>query len=999
MANPRSIAMAKIREREALARQAAMLNSGSNTTPVANPRLIAMEKLREREALAKQAAMLGAEQKKGVMSSVPTTLNDIGQFVSDDNNDLDDVSFSTLDGLKASFKNNRGKDSVPKINVSPRDAAMAARKGNYEMQKESTRAVASDDAKRFSALNSFIETNSAPSAQLDANLMNRNTDLAFEAYDRDNELQKQYESSEEFKSLAQDEINRKQYHKDNRKRFQELQELFPNQKLTSKFYPDEDYSSEAIFNQLNKIENSITGTYSSKLDTKALMGLDDSLILSDIDNRANIANEKRLQNIQFNATTSDDIAVPSGPMTVEEYDEILANEEDYVDPDNVDIYGQTTTEPLFELFTDTPNSIEGTNFTEQNKASDQKLFEMAEEQELLNSMTNLNQSLDGNNEITASSDLSLDIDEVIANQNNSNLSDIKVSPLSSEDELMITNEADGDSEADEIAQSMDDTVDIDQGFVQTDAANLDQSLDGSNYDELLKQEVAQVEETAIIETSAKELDSTEESAVAKTQADAVVTDVESGAITSEEGEAKLSNIFGSLKDIFGIDNNSLIRAFVKYAGGRMFGMSSGRAAGFAWKGIEADMASNTAKGAKAKEYANNMAEFETQYDAAMDEMMDDGSKGNSAEANRILSAMNKLSGVDKSDPEIFNDGIDYLNKKYKEAEKDQDIKKMEQIAKQLEVFEAAGVGGVSSDTWMGSLSMEDENGVKKVAQAMQQSGQPLKYYDQSDKTWKLPSDGGFKNAVRTATSDSSTDFGASDERVRTKEDEAYTEATGRTYKTTIPGASKVTDYGVPLIPEENSTMGDRAVFAKNSVASLMQMQDMIKDPRVRAEVFSLKEDFYNNTGKNIAEQGNVRQAFSKYIAQNGSPVAKIWFNNMSTLITSKLRRETGAAYNKDELAETMAFFPNATLWPSNYEELNDRQQQDVDDLVDARVLASRDWILGDAQSLNAHEYLEGLIMGDFKPNDLWIETNKANKKVIRNSYPSNETTDFINNGG
>ena len=37
MANPRSIAMAKIREREALARQAAMLNSGSNTTPVANP--------------------------------------------------------------------------------------------------------------------------------------------------------------------------------------------------------------------------------------------------------------------------------------------------------------------------------------------------------------------------------------------------------------------------------------------------------------------------------------------------------------------------------------------------------------------------------------------------------------------------------------------------------------------------------------------------------------------------------------------------------------------------------------------------------------------------------------------------------------------------------------------------------------------------------------------------------------------------------------------------
>ena len=72
------------------------------------------------------------------MSSLPTSLNNIGQFVSDDNNDLDDVSFSTLDGLKASFKNNRTKDSIPKIKVNPRVAAMTARKENLGMQKENT---------------------------------------------------------------------------------------------------------------------------------------------------------------------------------------------------------------------------------------------------------------------------------------------------------------------------------------------------------------------------------------------------------------------------------------------------------------------------------------------------------------------------------------------------------------------------------------------------------------------------------------------------------------------------------------------------------------------------------------------------------------------------------------------------------------------------------------------------------------------------------------------
>ena len=56
---------------------------------MANPRAIAMARLREKEELARQAAMLGAEKKKGIMSSLPSDLNSLGQFVSDDNNDLD----------------------------------------------------------------------------------------------------------------------------------------------------------------------------------------------------------------------------------------------------------------------------------------------------------------------------------------------------------------------------------------------------------------------------------------------------------------------------------------------------------------------------------------------------------------------------------------------------------------------------------------------------------------------------------------------------------------------------------------------------------------------------------------------------------------------------------------------------------------------------------------------------------------------------------------------
>ena len=168
----------------------------------------------------------------------------------------------------------------------------------------------------------------------------------------------------------------------------------------------------------------------------------------------------------------------------------------------------------------------------------------------------------------------------------------------------------------------------------------------------------------------------------------------------EKAEFKLSGIFDWLKDIFGVDDKSLLRAFVKYVGGRLFGLSSGKAAAFAWKGIEQDMATEAAKGADAREYADNMAEYDRMYDDALE-------RGDEEEARRILQKMNSLSGVEKSDAEKFDDNISYLNKKYDEAEEAKDTVKMAQIAKQLKKMEAAGISGTKADTWMGSAGMYD----------------------------------------------------------------------------------------------------------------------------------------------------------------------------------------------------------------------------------------------------------------------------------------------------
>jgi hypothetical protein len=169
MANPRSIAMAKIREREALARQAAMLNSGSNTTPVANPIQYSNAGMYEGVTSDDVGMTLPKRNKKGAMLSQITGA--LQGIVSDDDNDLDDVNFSLADGLKVSLKNNRGKDKNPKVRYSDlgqyegvtSDDLAGFQMGEDQMAMQDVQALpdAKDDAKRFSALNSFIEENSA----------------------------------------------------------------------------------------------------------------------------------------------------------------------------------------------------------------------------------------------------------------------------------------------------------------------------------------------------------------------------------------------------------------------------------------------------------------------------------------------------------------------------------------------------------------------------------------------------------------------------------------------------------------------------------------------------------------------------------------------------------------------------------------------------------------------------------------------------------------------
>ena len=882
MANPRSIAMAKIREREALARQAAMLNSGSNTTPVANPIQYSNAGMYEGVTSDDVGMTLPKRNRKGAMLSQITGA--LQGIVSDDDNDLDDVNFSLADGLKVSLKNNRGKDKNPKVRYSDlgqyegvtSDDLAGFQMGEDQMAMQDVQALpdAKDDAKRFSALNSFIEENSAGPKPAPEG---------------------------------------------------------------SHYMPDGTLMSDADMGQYNQSGQSMDGNNSLEIGSESTpipeqAPLDQ--IVSEYD--------QQLLGEQVSGQYAGDKGIDLG---------YAGDGNRGIELDPLDYQGS---EGRYDGVTSDDLASTPEQFAAENpefEALDQVVsdFELA------------------NPELVAQHDAELETKRILEEEKyieDFALENPELAEHLLENPEMVNELEDGQALYDGLLKLSDEGNSV---------AN-EQPLDGSNEEEIGQTLEQQFEEEVLVEeqdTKEAYIQLSNTSPESIVEADKIID----GNDDDKTKEFKLANLFGSLKDIFGVDNKSLLRAFVKYVGGRAFGLSSGKAAQFAWAGIEADMATNAAAGADAKAFQANMDEYDKQYNAAMEE----GKKtGNYDEANRILQKMNSLSGVEKSDAEKFDDNLSYLNKKYNEAKKAKDTRKMSQIDKQLKSLEAQGFDGTTSEPWFGTLSMTDPNGIKVVKQA-KQTPDGLMYLN-NEGVWRFPRDDGYKNANRTTNSDESTEKFATDKRTNLSKEEIGT------WYTDIPNAISVSAGGVPEFKETSGEVQKAAGFSLTAVNSYMQMEDILShSDAVRQEIFSLQSAFRESIGNQSSESA-MKGALNKFIKRDMSPAAKLWFNNMNTLVTSKLRRETGAAYNKEELLNTMNFFPNATDYPANFAELDKRGQTEALELLNGRMLASKDWILKNASGLKSYKYLEGLMNNIYRPDDSWLAVNKSNMTFLDSRY-------------
>jgi len=996
---------------------------------MANPRSIAMKKLREREELARQAALLGAEKQKGIMSSLPTSLNNIGQFVSDDNNDLDDVSFSTLDGLKASFKNNRTKDSIPKIKVNPRVAAMTARKENLAMQKENTKTVASDNAKRFSALNSFIKTNSAETSQLDGNLVNKNTDLAVQAYERDNEIKKQKElarfkgdssrippagsvmqprwdgsvdqnanfqmptegpeavreaairtgmSQEDLDDLMlyQDQINSVTPDSMGPEGQEDTSEVYDPDAAFA-YYPDGRPMSLEEYIGAGQADLMDSAEYKEEVDKKLFNLVPDWMGGNDY--YINSSGYKDKNNQGTLAITDQNRA-----------DAISAILEDYNTRDIINFTETAKSNPeIYDKLLDGTLSLpagrgdpfEGEDFTGIGFDGGDKNIDES-------SMTNLDQSLDGSNydELLMEEGLSKDIDSNV---------DIEQGILENQVKTQSPIEIMDEQQNYEIPATPVEEVALEQQAVEA-------GVDLTN-----EQEVAEFKEEAEVQSASEELDAVDPSI--KTTVDEVITTSQANGDSQEETESKLSELFGGLTDIFGVDNKSLLRAFVKYVGGRVFGLSSGKAAAFAWAGIEADMATESAKGAEARKYADNMAAYGTQYDAAM-------AAGDPEKANRILQKMNSESGIDKTDPEKYFEGLDFLQNKKAEAIAAGNTDLVKGIDAQIKRWEAGGIDGSASDPNYYDLMVQDKNGNRRSLLAKDgvngrevknSNGQWVPLSEWTDpngqmgsitSNWRANKSDNQPDSflVDTTAEDQESLIDADLEAGKITEEEAkgkrdkiidsYTNPlTGEKYITKIPNAKTISPTGLVTFGSMNATETTSHQQLGATIRGYAKVDAILENPRSNARVNGLREWFATNMALKSEQPSVWRAEIEKKV---GNPIQKAFYLGILEMTQARLRKETGAAYTLKELSDTMQLAPSST-------DDSDGQLQRL------KLDSLKDGIYQDAAGLgdSSGPYLVGVLEGYYRPNNAYAGMMNELYEMIDNDANYDDLDVILSSSG
>ena len=972
------------------------------------------------------------KNKAGVLSN----LGSLGQFISDDTNNLDNLSFATDKGLKVNLANNRDKESGdPKIKLEDMDFSGSSLVGasalnktmdsKPAMQPRWNAVIEKNKNVRGSATKSFIETNSAKAnfkpyylpisdgeeyyvespeeekfletstieerdayfsmnpieaanflasrvppknrfgheigfeqpeptgmdalyPELDPELDPLMSMLDGETFvGQDDAFVSATEISPYDEAVADGNMDlakkiRQKGNADNYQRFEDLRKLYPNQAMTSKYYPDVDYSSQDIINEIKQKNNSnLSGDFDFWDPMMSTIGFAENAENTNkySGDDSGIFGFKR---VNLDPQGVHDINAVNARKVAED-DEALILDDIYKNR-----YGFTEDDALID----------------QQAGSGELGFTLPSPEEL---------------------DASL------------------IDQQAGSGELANQLEAEKQLEAEALDQNI--TIDeqaIAAGDPEVPKETLEMMDEQQNY-EVTPQKIE--EEQAEVEVAATELNNIDPT-ITTTVDEAIATSQANGD-SQEETESKLSELFGGLKDIFGVDNKSLLRAFVKYVGGRVFGLSSGKAAAFAWAGIEADMATESAKGAKAREWQDNMDEYDRMYQAAID-------SGDIEGAERIFRQRDDYSGKEKTDAEKYFSNVEFLEDKLAQATADQNPEMVEAITAQLKRYKEGGIDGTSNTpTDIYDLEVQDENGNTRKLNArdgtngrlvQMPNGEFVSLKDYKSEGFgtvmhasKLnPSDAGstpFQMAGGRYDSESDAQFeqkideidaklesggygegdaaekAAYNDRVKVHNANKNRNSDGELYKTKIPYAESINESGVVFFPPQKDAAQKASYQLAEGARGLAKLEVIQNSPEAMKMVNKWTAKWQSIANTKQMSYGQL----STYIAQNFSanPLQQAYYMGMLELTTSKLRRDTGAAYNMKEMMDTMERYTNFKDTSSEVTSMK---------LSNAKL--DLEAIAGNTRS---GPYWLGVLDGTYRPSDAWQNTMGNIYNMIENA--------------
>jgi hypothetical protein len=491
--------------------------------------------------LAKKAAEQAARD--GLAGLSPEGLTSI---VSNDSNDLDNISYSTTDGATVNIKNNRIKDSVPTTNVlggrkgyMPGNQVMedelilgsnlGGRKGympgSTNSQGPSTNFRSSDPSTYFNVSqgpNSLARTPNVPNFNSQDPNTYRNV-------------------SEGPNSLA-------------RSSFEDELLLSSGPNVRGSARPQAKAITEFIGEDLSPATNQF---YTVDIDSADDLTLqqDDSVIGETLNDDGTVTYELAPINLGEPIVTTS--ALTKDEKLPGLYDNVAPGKETALTPT---IDNTSTEQAIMHDPSDAEMATHVLTMEEQLK-----------EEELLRQLEK--ETRESNANIEGST--TIDGEGSLYNPDNQSVG-------------ILNNEVKPDAKLTEGSEAADSEITAaDNHHLFETANNIHENEPGSTPPEVVVEEI-EAADNEITAATAGNHHLFEIANGAKGEVEKVKEEVENGAITVEDAKEKIKSSLGQLGELLGIDGKDLVRALFRYAGGRIFGMSGNEAGKFMYEGFMAD---------------------------------------------------------------------------------------------------------------------------------------------------------------------------------------------------------------------------------------------------------------------------------------------------------------------------------------------------------------------------------------------------------------------------